>query len=77
LRDVSSPTVTDLLWNYPGVRDLAALPTAKVATGPFEDVFDDIGVRDVALVGRDAATPREHTVQGFRVIRVSGPCYCN
>jgi 5-methylcytosine-specific restriction protein A len=65
LRDVNAPTVTDLLWNYPGVRNLVALPAVNASAGSRDDVFDDLGVGDIALVGRDAATPHESNVAGF------------
>lgn len=63
LRDMNAPSVPAVLWNFPGVRDLATLePSQPAATVPpaIDDVYDDL-----TLLGRDAAAPQLRTVAGF------------
>lgn len=52
-----TPQVAALLWGWPGVKNLAALPDADPST---DDTFDDIS--DVSALGRDAGV-RVHSVR--------------
>lgn len=73
-----TPRVARLLWDWPGVRNLAALPDKDTST---DDTFDDIG--DPSILGRDEGL-RVHSIRsGFRrdpsvrravMVRARGTC---
>lgn len=50
-RTASGHRVTDVLWEWPGVQDIALMGVASV--GSDDDTFDDLPGMDYALLGRD------------------------
>lgn len=62
-RTAYSHMVPDVLWQWPGVQDLAKLPIVSVAAvGLVDDTLDDIFAPDYSTFGSDGA-PRVPTVR--------------
>lgn len=67
LQDERAPQahqVPDLLWSWPGVIDVLALPVTADATQSFEDSVDDLYI-DPNSLGRDAGERLQKQVSGY------------
>ncbi len=61
LRDTEADEVRRVLWNYPGVEDLAVRATL---TRTVDDTFDDLPTVDYSTTGRDGAARIERVISG-------------
>lgn len=56
--------VSDILWSWPGVVDVLALPRTRGSDTIIDDTFDDLPI-DYSIFGRDAGGRVERLVSGY------------
>lgn len=74
LKDEHTPQIGAVLWNFPGVQDVALLEPgfhSSTSTSQVDDTFDDLGAPDYSSMGSDAPSrvtePKSHVKRDPRV----------